>query len=194
MRDLKLERTAPDERPSLPPARGPFSAEILGLLAGGRATTQRAPSPLDPRRRRPAPGALPRVRAPLPRPPGRPDAAEWEPAILRARRTLSPRSKTDFAADRSPEVIPQRWATPSDGLRSARRRLAAGPPRAGGDPRAGTGIADPSFRVPAEGGRSALVGDPSAHRVAKTAVIEIQYDEYGSGDPAWMHASCSATR
>ena len=23
---------------------------------------------------------------------------------------------------------------------------------------------------------------------AKTAVMEIQYDEYGSGDPAWMHA------
>src|SRR5688500_10338018 len=34
---------------------------------------------------------------------------------------------------------------------------------------------------------------PRLEGVAKTTVMEIQYDEYGSGDPSWMHAELFRT-
>ena len=89
MRDLRLERTPAEGRPPLPSARGPLSAELLELLAGGRAATHRAPTPLDPLGDDDLHLALYLAYELHYRGlPGVPDDAEWEPAILGARRAL----------------------------------------------------------------------------------------------------------
>jgi hypothetical protein len=191
MRNLRLERTTAEERLSLPPARGPFSAEILELLAGGRAATHRAPSPLDPLGDDDLHLALYLAYELHYRGlPGVPDDAEWEPAILGARRTLE-----SAFEDGLRRAIGHREVHPSD-VGDALRRIAAPP----GDDSL------PVFlerEATLEQAREFLIhrsayqlkeADPHSWviprltGVAKTTVMEIQYDEYGSGDPAWMHA------
>jgi len=191
MGDLTLDRTPAEERPSLPAARGPFSAEILELLAGGRAATHRAPSPLDPLGDDDLHLALYLAYELHYRGlPGVPDEAEWDPAILGARRAL----ESTFE-DGLRRAVGHRESHPSK-VADALRGVSAPP----GDDSL------PAFlerEATLEQAREFLMhrsayqlkeADPHSWviprltGVAKTTVMEIQYDEYGSGDPVWMHA------
>jgi hypothetical protein len=191
MRELMLDRSKARDATALPRARGPFSEEILDLLAGGEVATRR-PSPpeeslgdddlhlalylayeLHYR-------GLPTVR----------DDREWDPRILAVRREL----EAVFEAGLRRAI--ERREGKAEGVAEALREIAAPP---GGD-------SLPSFlerEATLEQFREFLAhrsayqlkeADPHSWMIprlegaAKTMVMEIQYDEYGSGDPSWMHA------
>ena len=86
-----------------------------------------------------------------------------------------------------------------DGPRAARdrrgrrrRAVAVDAPRARGHARADPRVRRAPLRLPAQGGRSALVGDPAAAGAPKAALVEIQADEYGGGRPERIHAQLFA--
>jgi hypothetical protein len=191
MRDLRLERIDADDGLSLPSARGPLSAEIIELFSGGRAATPRARTPLDPLGDDDLHLALYLAYELHYRGlPGVPEEAEWDPTILGARRALEITFEDGLRG-----AVGHRQIHPSE-VADVLRAIAAPP----GDDSL------PAFlqrEATLEQAREFLIhrsayqlkeADPHSWVIprltgaAKTAVMEIQYDEYGSGDPAWMHA------
>lgn len=196
MRDLTLDRRLAGGTDLLPAARGPLSEEILDVLARGRSRDARPQAAEDPLGDDDLHLALylayelhyrglPRVS----------DDLEWDPSILGVRRQL----ESAFEG----------------GLRRAIGRPKTGP---GGLAETLRGITAPpgDASLPAylereatlEQAREFLIhrsayqlkeADPHSWAIprlegaTKTALMEIQYDEYGGGDPAWMHAELFRT-
>ena len=185
---------ARDDLASLPAARGPWSELVREVLRSGRRDRSPAPIPDEPLGDDDLQLALYlcyelHYRGLH----GVPDEREWDPSILSVRREL----ETVF----------------EDALR------ASVPRRAGGDVREVlVTIAGPADRHPiadhiereasAEQALEFLVhrsayqlkeADPHSWVIprlegaAKTGVMEVQYDEYGSGDPGWIHAELFRT-
>jgi heme oxygenase-like protein len=187
------ERPVPGILPAtaLPAPRGPICAALWRLLAGEAVDADGPPEVLDPLadddlhlalylsyelHYRGLPGVSERL--------------EWDPRVLAFRRDLETQFEDELrrrADDRSLGAAD---------VREALRRLAA-PPTEG------------SLSTFVEQGatieqvreflihRSAYQlkeadphswGIPRLTGASKTGLMEIQYDEYGSGDPAWMHA------
>ena len=122
--------------------------------------------------------------------PGVPEQLEWEPRVLAFRRAL----ETQFE-DALRRRADDRSVGPGD-VREALRGLAA-PPTEGSlsrfvEQRATLAqvrellIHRSAYQLKEADPHS--WGIPRLTGAAKTGLMEIQYDEYGSGDPAWMHA------
>lgn len=196
MKELMIDRSTARNGRALPRARGPFSEEILHLLAGGRVRAERPCTPEDPLgdddlhlalylgyelHYRGLPGVS--------------DELEWDPQILTVRRELEAAFEAGLL-----RAIGQREVEGGE-VAGILRRIAAPP----GDDSL------PSFierEATLEQAREFLVhrsayqlkeADPHSWVIprldgaAKTTVMEIQYDEYGSGDPSWMHAELFRT-
>jgi Iron-containing redox enzyme len=190
MRDLKLERSTWD-REALPRARGPLTDEILDLLSGDRVRRERPPAPEDPLGDDDLHLALYLAYELHYRGlPGIRDDLEWDPRILAARQEL----EAVFEAELR-RAIGHREVEPRDVADAL--RVIASPP---GEDSLSAFV---EREATLEQAREFLVhrsayqlkeADPHSWVIprlegaAKTMVMEIQYDEYGSGDPAWMHA------
>ncbi len=193
MRELMLDRwTARDDR-VLPRARGPFSEEILDLLTGAADGVEggRPSLPEDPVGDDDLHLALYLAYELHYRGlPGVEDDLEWDPRILRVRHEL----EAVFEAGLR-RAIGFRDGEPAD-VAETLRAIAA--------PDGADSL--PSFlerEATLEQFREFLThrsayqlkeADPHSWVIprlegtAKTMVMEIQYDEYGSGDPSWMHS------
>lgn len=196
MKDLMIDRSTTRGGRALPRARGPFSEEILQLLAGGRVRPERPSPPENPLGDDDLHLALYLAYELHYRGlPGVDDDLEWDPGILAARHEIerifeaglrNAIGRREVGAGEVAEIL----------------RVIAAPP------------GEESLPVFVEGGanleqaRELLVhrsayqlkeADPHSwviprlEGVAKTTVMEIQYDEYGSGDPSWMHAELFRT-
>ncbi|HWL90700.1 MAG TPA: iron-containing redox enzyme family protein, partial [Actinomycetota bacterium] len=189
MRELMLDRSRAGE--GLPRARGPFSEEMLDLLAGGGIRSERPSPPEDPLGDDDLHLALylayelhyrglPGVR----------DDLEWAAPVLDVRRGLESLFEAGLR-----RAIGQREVEPGH-VAQTLRAIAAPPGE-------GSLSAFVENEATIEQAREFLVhrsayqlkeADPHSWVIprlegaAKTMVMEIQYDEYGSGDPAWMHA------
>ena len=191
MRELMIDRSTGRDGRTLPGARGRFSAMMLELLTGGRVEARRSSPPEDPLGDDDLHLALylayelhyrglPSVR----------DDREWDPQILAVRHELEALFEEGLR-----HAISLREMEPGEVADTLRE--IAGPP--------GTDSL-PSFlerQATLEQFREFLThrsayqlkeADPHSWVIprlegaAKTTVMEIQYDEYGSGDPSWMHA------
>jgi hypothetical protein len=190
MQDLTLDQRSADGWP-LPPVRGPWSALVLDVMSGARPLPGRPPAPNDPLADDDLHLALYLCYELHYRGlPGVPDMAEWDPAILTVRRELE--AAFEEALLRS---VPRRTVAPDE----VGGRLCAIPGSPGGGPLGLFLERQASFDQAREFliHRSAYQlkeADPHSWVIprlegeAKTAIMEIQYDEYGSGDPSWMHA------
>jgi Iron-containing redox enzyme len=192
MRELMLDRSTARDGTALPRARGPFSEQILDLLAGGVIESRRPPlPPKDPLGDDDLQLALylayelhyrglPSVH----------DDREWDPGILAFRYELE--AMFEAGLRRAIEVREME----SEGVAEILREIAA-PPGADSLPSFLEREATPEQFREFLAHRSAYQlkeADPHSWVIprlegaAKTMVMEIQYDEYGSGDPSWMHA------
>jgi hypothetical protein len=122
--------------------------------------------------------------------PGIPDEREWDPAVLAFRRDL----ETLFEAALV-RACPRRQVPASEVADTLRAITSASDP----DPFSTVVEREASFEQAQEFliHRSAYQlkeADPHSWAIprlegaAKTTLMDIQYDEYGSGDPAWIHA------
>jgi hypothetical protein len=196
MRELMLDRSRATDARALPRARGPFSEEVLELLAGGGVDHRRPSPPEDPLGDDDLHLALYLAYELHYRGlPSVPDDMEWAPRILAVRREL----EAVFEAGLRHAI--ERREGETEGVAEALREIAA-PPGA---------VSLPSFlerEATLEQFREFLAhrsayqlkeADPHSWVIprlegaAKTMVMEIQYDEYGSGDPSWMHAELFRT-
>ena len=191
MRELMLDRSTARDATALPRARGPFSAVILDLLTGPGNEGRRSSPPQDPLGDDDLHLALYLAYELHYRGlPGVDDDREWDPRILGVRHELE--ALFEAALRREIEVRDLEPADVADTLRAIDE-----PP----------GVDSlPSFlerEATLEQFREFLThrsayqlkeADPHSWVIprlegsAKTMVMEIQYDEYGSGDPSWMHA------
>ena len=191
MDEVMLDRSVTPDGRTLPDARGPFSEEILGLLAGGGVDTRRSSPPEDPLEDDDMHLALylayelhyrglPGVR----------DDREWDPRITAVAHEI----ESMFEAELRRAVGHPQLA--AGGVAEALHETAIQP---------GAGSL-PSFlerEATLDQFREFLThrsayqlkeADPHSWVIprlegaAKTMVMDIQYDEYGSGDPSWMHA------
>jgi hypothetical protein len=191
MRERMLDRSTARDGTALPRARGLLSEQILDLLAGDLVETRRPSPPEDPLGDDDLHLALylayelhyrglPCVR----------DEREWDPRILAIRHELEAMFEAGLC-----RAIDRRDVEPEE-VEETLRGIASPP---GAD-------SLPSFlehEATMEQFRDFLAhrsayqlkeADPHSWVIprlegaAKTIVMEIQYDEYGSGDPAWMHA------
>ncbi|HEX6579427.1 MAG TPA: iron-containing redox enzyme family protein [Actinomycetota bacterium] len=196
MQDLTLERMADVRAEALPSARGPLSARMLDLLTDRSVGRHPAGVPDDPLGDDDLHLALGLAYELSYRGlPGVRDDLEWDLGVLSARRDLEDAFEAGLRhtigrESVDPRDVPDRLrevATPPDAdslsafvereatLDQAREFLMH---------RSAYQLkeADPhSWVIPR------LVG------AAKSAVMEIQYDEYGSGDAAWMHSELFRT-
>jgi Iron-containing redox enzyme len=191
MRDLTLEQApAPGANP-LPGPRGPLSDQMLGLLTGRGVDDHVAPAPADPLGEDDLHLALTLAYELSYRGlPGVPDELEWDPALLRARRALE-----DAFEDGLRREIAIGRVDPAD-VEDRLREIAAPP----GDDSLSTFIEREATLdqvrefVVHRSAYQLKEADPHSWVLprllgsAKTTVMDIQYDEYGSGDPAWMHS------
>lgn len=191
MRDLTLDRSRTGDAEALPPARGPLSEEILGLLTGGGVRTERPSPPQDPLGDDDLHLALYLAYELHYRGlPGVPDDLEWDAAILAVRRGLESMFEAELR-----RTIGHREVEPGE-VADALRAVASPP----GDDSLSAFV---EREATVDQAREFLIhrsayqlkeADPHSWVIprlegaAKTLVMEIQYDEYGSGDPAWMHA------
>jgi Iron-containing redox enzyme len=191
MRDLTLEPAPAPGADSLPAPRGPVSDQILGLLTNRGIDELLAPAPADPLGDDDLHLALTLAYELSYRGlPGVPDELEWDPSLLRAKRAL----EVAFEDGLRREIALGRPdpAEVADGLREI-----AAPPEDGSlsayIEREATLDQVREFLVH----RSAYQlkeADPHSWVIprlvgsAKATLMDIQYDEYGSGDPAWMHS------
>ena len=182
--------------PALPAPFGPICAALGRLLAGETVDASDLPEVPDPLADHDLHLALYLAYELHYRGlPGVPERLEWDPRVLAFRRDLETlfenevRRRTD---DRS--------VGPGD-VREALRGLAAPPTE-------GSLSTFVEQRATIEQVRELLIhrsayqlkeadphswGIPRLTGAAKTGLMEIQYDEYGSGDPAWMHAELFRT-
>lgn len=191
MGDLMLDRSRTWNGTGLPRARGPFSEEMLDLLSGAGGRSERASPPEDPLGDDDLHLALYLAYELHYRGlPGVPDDLEWDARILAVRRGLESMFEAGLR-----RAIGHREAEPGDVAHAL--RAVATPP---GDDSLSAFV---EREATLEQAREFLVhrsayqlkeADPHSWVIprlegaAKTLVMEIQYDEYGSGDPAWMHA------
>lgn len=191
MRELMLDRSTAPDATALPRARGPFSEVILDLLTGPGNEGRRSSPPQDPLGDDDLHLALYLAYELHYRGlPGVDDDREWDPRILGVRHELE--ALFEAALRREIEVRDLEPADVAETLRAIDE-----PP----------GVDSlPSFlerEATLEQFREFLThrsayqlkeADPHSWVIprlegsAKTMVMEIQYDEYGSGDPSWMHA------
>jgi hypothetical protein len=190
MRDLMLDRSTARDGRALPGARGPFSEEILGLLKGG-VRSERPSPPKDPLGDDDLHLALYLAYELHYRGlPGVHEDLEWDAPTLAVRRELESMFEAELR-----RAIGHREVDPRE-VAGALRSTAAPP---GEDSLA----AFVEREATLEQAREFLVhrsayqlkeADPHSWVIprlegtTKSMVMEIQYDEYGSGDPAWMHA------
>ena len=191
MRDLTLDRLRTGDVEALPPARGPLSEEILGLLTGGGVRTERPSPPEDPLGDDDLHLALYLAYELHYRGlPGVPDDLEWDAAILAVRRGLESMFEAGLR-----RAIGHREMEP-DEVADALRAIASPPGEdslsafverdATADQAREFLIHRSAYQLKEADPHSWVI--PRLEGAAKTMVMEIQYDEYGSGDPAWMHA------
>ena len=186
-----LDRPTAGDATVLPRPRGPFSEGMLELLQGGDAQDRRPAPPADPLGDDDLHLALYLAYELHYRGlPGIDDDREWNPRILGVRQELEAR----FEAGLRREIdLPD--VDPAD---VAETLVAIAAPA--------EGESLPSFlerEATLEQFREFLMhrsayqlkeADPHTWVIprlegsAKTKVMEIQYDEYGSGDPSWMHS------
>ena len=196
MHELTLERTADVDAEALPSARGPLSARMLDLLtdrSAGRHPARVPDDPLGDDDLHLALGlayelsyrGLPGVR----------DDLEWDPGVLGARRDLEEAFEAGLL-----DAIGRESVDPRDV--PERLRAIAAPPGADSlsafiEREATLGQAREflmhrsAYQLKEADPHSWVI--PRLEGAAKTAVMEIQYDEYGSGDPAWMHSELFRT-
>ena len=190
MPDLMMERSTWDGE-ALPRARGPFTEEMLGLLSGGVVRPTRATAPEDPLGDDDLHLALYLAYETHYRGlPGVRDDLEWDPRVLAARHAIEAMFEAGLRL-----AIGHREVEPAD-VADALRTIASPP----GEDSLSTFV---ERDATVEQAREFLVhrsayqlkeADPHSWVIprlegaAKTMVMEIQYDEYGSGDPAWMHS------
>jgi len=191
MRDLMLDRSRTWDAEALPSARGPFSEEILGLLAGGGVRSQRPSPPEDPLGDDDLHLALYLAYELHYRGlPGVPDDLEWDASTLGVRRRLE--SVFEACLRRTIGHLEVEPGELADVLRAI-----ASPPgddslsafverEATVDQVREFLIHRSAYQLKEADPHSWVI--PRLEGAAKTMVMEIQYDEYGSGDPAWMHA------
>lgn len=191
MRELMVDRSTAGDATALPRARGPFSEVILDLLTGPGIEIPRSSPPQDPLGDDDLHLALYLAYELHYRGlPGVDDDREWDPRILGVRHELE--ASFEAALRREIEVRDLEPADVAETLRAIDE-----PP---GDDSL------PSFlerEATLEQFREFLThrsayqlkeADPHSWVIprlegsAKTTVMEIQYDEYGSGDPSWMHS------
>jgi Iron-containing redox enzyme len=191
MGEQMLDRPIDRNERALPRARGPFSEEILDLFAKGRIRRERPSPPEDPLGDDDLHLALYLAYELHYRGlPGVPEALEWDPRILAIRRELESLFETGLR-----RAVGYREVAPGD-VADALRSIAT-PPRADSLsafieheatlPQAHEFLVHRSaYQLKEADPHSWVI--PRLEGAAKTMVMEIQYDEYGSGDPAWMHA------
>ena len=191
MRDVMLDRSTTRDAGMLPRARGPYSEEILELLQGGDVQDRRPSPPADPLGDDDLQLALYLAYELHYRGlPGVDDDREWDPRILGVRQELEASFEAGLRRGIDlPDVDPA-------GVAETLEAIAA----------PGEGESLPSFlerEATVEQFREFLIhrsayqlkeADPHSWVIPrlegppKTMVMEIQYDEYGSGDPSWMHS------
>jgi hypothetical protein len=196
LRELMLDRSRATDAGTLPRARGPFSEEVLELLGGGGVDPRRPSPPEDPLGDDDLHLALYLAYELHYRGlPSVPDDREWDPRILAVRREL----EAVFEAGLR-HAIEHREGE-AEGVAQALREIAA-PPGAESLPsfleREATleqfreFLAHRSaYQLKEADPHSWVI--PRLEGAAKTMVMEVQYDEYGSGDPSWMHAELFRT-
>jgi heme oxygenase-like protein len=191
LREPMPDRSTTRDAPALPGARGPYSEAILELLSGGEVEDRRPSSPEDPLGDDDLHLALYLCYELHYRGlPGVDDDREWDPGILRVRHELEALFEAGLR-----RAIAVRTVEPADVAETLRGITA---------PAEGDSL--PSFlerEATLEQFREFLThrsayqlkeADPHSWVIprlegsAKTMVMEIQYDEYGSGDPSWMHS------
>ncbi|MEJ7716735.1 MAG: iron-containing redox enzyme family protein [Thermoleophilaceae bacterium] len=116
---------------------------------------------------------------------------EWEPSLLAVRRELERAFEAALEEDvgdaGSDPAGGRRGRAAGGGGRRRGRRVAPRPRGALGHAPGGPGDGRAPLGLPAQGGRSPLLDDPAAARRPKAALVEVQFDEYGAGDPARLH-------
>ncbi len=191
MRDLMLDRSRTWDAQVLPSARGPFSEKILDLLAGGAVPSERTSPPEDPLGDDDLHLALYLAYELHYRGlPGVPDDLEWDASILGLRRRLESMfeaslrrtiGRLEVEPGEVAEVLRAIASPPGDGSLSAFVEREATLDQA-----QEFLIHRSAYQLKEADPHSWVI--PRLEGAAKTMVMEIQYDEYGSGDPAWMHA------
>jgi len=191
MRDVMIDRSIARTGKGLPHARGPFSERVLGLLTGSEGDTRRSSRPVDPVGDDDLHLALYLAYELHYRGlPGVHDDREWDLQILAVRQELE--SLFDAGLRRA---IEPREVEPGE-VAEILQEIAAPP---GADSltsfleREATLeqfreflIHRSAYQLKEADPHSWVI--PRLEGIAKTMVMEIQYDEYGSGDPSWMHA------
>jgi Iron-containing redox enzyme len=196
MQDLKLERTVEVDAKALPSARGPLSAKMLGLLTDRTVGPHPARVPDDPLGDDDLHLALGLAYELSYRGlPGVRDDLEWDLAVLEARRDLEEAfeaglRRTIGREPVAPRDVPDRLreiATPphADSLSAFIERQATL------DQAREFLMHRSAYQLKEADPHSWVI--PRLDGASKTAVLEIQYDEYGSGDPAWMHSALFRT-
>jgi hypothetical protein len=196
MRDLVIDRSTARDARALPRARGPFSEEILHLLAGGRVRPQRPTPPENPLGDDDLHLALYLAYELHYRGlPGVDDDLEWDPGVLAARHEIelifeaglrNAIGRREVGAGEVAEILRLMSAPPGEeslpvfaereaNLEQARELL----------------VHRSAYQLKEADPHSWVI--PRLEGAAKTTVMEIQYDEYGSGDPSWMHAELFRT-
>jgi Iron-containing redox enzyme len=196
MRDLVIDRSTARDARALPRARGPFSEEILHLLAGGRVRPQRPTPPENPLGDDDLHLALYLAYELHYRGlPGVDDDLEWDPEVLGARHEIelifeaglrNAIGRREVGAGEVAEILRLTSAPPGEeslpvfaereaNLEQARELL----------------VHRSAYQLKEADPHSWVI--PRLEGAAKTTVMEIQYDEYGSGDPSWMHAELFRT-
>jgi len=191
MRELILDRSTARDETTLPRARGPFSGQILDLLAGGATETYRLARPEDPLADDDLHLALYLAYELHYRGlPGVHDDREWDLRILAVRRELEDTFEAGLRG-----AIERREVEP-EGVAETLREIAAPPGRDSLSAFLEREASIEQFRefLAHRSAYQLKEADPHSWVIprlegaAKTMVMEIQYDEYGSGDPSWMHA------
>jgi heme oxygenase-like protein len=176
---------------ALPRARGPFSEEMLGLFAGADVRSERPPAPEDSLGDDDLHLALYLAYELHYRGlPGVSDDLEWDVPILAVRRGLESMFEAGLR-----QAVGYREVDSSD-VAEALRAIAAPPDddslssfvehEATLEQAVDFLIHRSAYQLKEADPHSWVI--PRLEGAAKTMVMEIQYDEYGSGDPSWMHA------
>jgi len=191
MRELMLDRSTAREATPPAKARGPFSEAILELLRGGDVEGRRPPAPEDPLGDDDLHLALYLAYELHYRGlPGIDDDREWDPPLLEVRRELEEvfesglRNKIQVSEAETVDIAETLRAitAPAEGdslpsflereatLEHYREFL----------------IHRSAYQLKEADPHSWVI--PRLEGPPKTMVMDVQYDEYGSGDPSWMHS------
>ena len=185
------DRSTTRDAPALPRARGPFSGAILELVGGGEVDDHRPSSPEDPLGDDDLHLALYLCYELHYRGlPGVDDDREWDPGILGFRQRLEALFETELrrvveienveAADIAETLVAIAAPPEGDSLPSILAREATL------EHYREFLIHRSAYQLKEADPHSWVI--PRLEGPPKTMVMDIQYDEYGSGDPSWMHS------